>query len=65
MSHKQTKKLRKLVEKQMKANYMEYYLAIKKWPWQNRLRFAWEILFTPVQKRSIIQRMKVKLSKRS
>ena len=51
MNGRMSKKLMKEARKLAKANWMEYYFAIKKWPFSNRLRFAWQILFTPVQRK--------------
>jgi len=61
MNSKTAKKQRKLIKKAMEANWTEYFLTMKKQPWTVRWRFAWQILFTPVQKRSILQRIKSKL----
>ena len=51
MNGRMSKKLHKEAVKLAKANWIEYYLAIKKWPFSNRLRFAWAILFTPVKRK--------------
>ena len=44
MNARVAKKLRKLAQRYAQANWMEYYLAIKKWPFRHRLRFAWDII---------------------
>lgn len=51
MSEKQAKKLNRKARKLARANWMEYYLAIKKWPFSVRLRFAWDIL-KPVKRKA-------------
>ena len=45
MNGRVSKKIRKLVNAKIKANWIEYVSAICQWPLQARLRFARDIIF--------------------
>lgn len=38
-------RMAKKVRKYSKRNWIEYFNAIREWPWTVRLRFCWHILF--------------------
>ncbi len=41
----------KKIKKAAKRNWIEYVDALRQWPFRNRLRFAWYILFGKQKRR--------------
>jgi hypothetical protein len=56
-------RIAKKIRKYSRRNWIEYYQAIREWPFLTRLHFCWDILFTLRWKAKNPSKLKGKINK--